>query len=532
MKEYEINPNTLTAGGNVELKFDLQKFAVCKIEDNEYESLADAVAAAKDGDTIKLIDDITEVGGTVFVTKQITLDLDGKTISGSIENYLLDVSSTGDLTVTGEGKIENIVKYGSVINVDGGKLKVESGNISADTFGIRNAEGEVTISGGTLTSGCSAIYNIDGELTINGGTFTSGNSAIDNIDGGEVTINSGTFTGGNYAISNIEDGKVTVNGGTFNKDISKYLGKGATITENDGTWTIIPPVCRIGETGYEKFEDAIAAVKDGETITMIRDGELSDIVTVNKQITLDLNGRTISGNIRARQLISVKGDLTITGEGAIKNVAENGSVINVERGGNLKVESGEFYGSFSAVRNFGGTIAISGGNFTSDHAAINNYVGTLAISGGKFNQDVSEWIVEGLSITENGSTWTVNPPLALFENKGENVNANLEIFMTFTRKMGGFINNLRAGDNSISGGYGIAGYAAGSVYGKDEVKFAGETNAAAADVRAYDLFCDSNFMTDNSSLSDITEQKVSVTGIQTANTELAQETPLITFTEK
>lgn len=59
-------------------------------------------------------------------------------------------------------------------------------------------------------------------------------------------------------------------------------------------------VARIkGKSEYATLQDAVAAAKDGDTITMITDCEVtgSTIQISNKTITLDLNGKKITAHI-------------------------------------------------------------------------------------------------------------------------------------------------------------------------------------------------------------------------------------------
>ena len=68
---------------------DNTKRVVAKIGDTYYATLADAIAAAQDGNTITIITDITlDEGVVVPAGKNITLDLNGKTVSHTISEKL------------------------------------------------------------------------------------------------------------------------------------------------------------------------------------------------------------------------------------------------------------------------------------------------------------------------------------------------------------------------------------------------------------------------------------------------------------
>ena len=134
---------------------------------NNYTSLDDALDAAKDGDTVKLLGD-AEITKWRWLTAAITLDLNGKTITtqseaelyihakvivqdnstgkngGMAGTYLLNVQEKGDLIIqsgTFDGKI--------TINV--GKLTIEGG-IFKQEVDLRGGDSDsVFFSGGTFT---------------------------------------------------------------------------------------------------------------------------------------------------------------------------------------------------------------------------------------------------------------------------------------------------------------------------------------------------------------------------------------------
>ena len=84
---------------------------VAQIGETTYATLKAAFEGAKDGDTITLTNDI-KVEDTLVVTKTLTLDLAGHTLSNekniwSDDNWsLISVRGNGNLTITGNGKLE------------------------------------------------------------------------------------------------------------------------------------------------------------------------------------------------------------------------------------------------------------------------------------------------------------------------------------------------------------------------------------------------------------------------------------------
>ena len=135
-----------------------------------YESFADAWAAAMadSGSTLRLLCDVTlgeAEDGIIAGSGKFTLDLGGKTISGTITNQLLTVKDTADITV----------KNGALTNT----FSDNSGKVELDTANALKIDGgAVTLEKVKLTSGrgdqgghTHAALLLDGSLTVLSGTF-------------------------------------------------------------------------------------------------------------------------------------------------------------------------------------------------------------------------------------------------------------------------------------------------------------------------------------------------------------------------
>ena len=128
-------------------------------------------------------------------------------------------------------------------------------------------------------------------------------------------------------------------------------------------------VAQIGETKYVTLADAIAAAKNGDTITLLADVIQNTMLTIDKNITLDLGGKKIynteniwSDTNKTYELISVEAKVTITGDGSIEAKENDCYTINVKNG-NLTIENGRFVGNVSVVQVEKGTLTINGGEF-------------------------------------------------------------------------------------------------------------------------------------------------------------------------
>ena len=84
---------------------------------------------------------------------------------------------------------------------------------------------------------------------------------------------------------------------------------------------------KIGNIYYDNLNDAIEAVDDNQTIKLLSNAPLDKGIVLTKNITIDLNGNTISSPTAVFEV--QKGALTITGKGIIKETEPNYGVIRV-----------------------------------------------------------------------------------------------------------------------------------------------------------------------------------------------------------
>ena len=375
-----VNTTTGVKGGNkyenspvVKEAVSGASSAIATIGGVGYASLAEAIAAAKDGDTVTLLADITE---DVVINKNITFDLGGKTITNTGAGKATLTVASGATATVKNGSIVGGASYYNIQN--NGTAILEGITATAGNTGSSMIDnwGTLTITSGTYTGGLNVVKSEEGStLVINGGDFTLDYSVSNSYNAvifvyGDTTINGGTFTQslttagkwahpqvvatgvveGYTAITRVTGGKFTnkksgeaifrgvgkatsdnfeVSGGSFNKSISDgFCADGFIPTKNaDGTYGVKEGkyVAKIGSTKYETFEDAVKKAASGKTITLLDDISLSSTVTVNKKVTIDLNQKTLTGTDKYILNIGANGNVTIM-NGSI-NVSDSGSAI-------------------------------------------------------------------------------------------------------------------------------------------------------------------------------------------------------------
>ena len=217
------------------------------------------------------------------------------------------------------------------LDLNGKTIKNNSNSVALDVYGSLVINGEGTVDGGEGGDNVAVWSRPGGKLTINGGTYTvgadangSGNSTI-YTTGGDVIINGGTFStaakyGGRYWTINKQNGstgKVEIYGGTFpgfdpanpnTDDAASYLAPGYISVETNGVWTVVrgtkPVVMTTAElratlTAFTSAGSGNNVIEIGKDI-VLKEGETWVPATIDGYhgagvITVLGNGHTISG---------------------------------------------------------------------------------------------------------------------------------------------------------------------------------------------------------------------------------------------
>ncbi len=126
---------------------------------------------------------------------------------------------------------------------------------------------------------------------------------------------------------------------------------------------------------YEELKSAISTANDGDTIKLLADIDLSQTITVNKTITLNMNGKKLYNTSdlwdkpttdNNWSLISVRGsgNLTITGNGTFAAKENDCYAVDVQESATVTIKNGTFIGNIHAVYVFAGTANVEGGTYS------------------------------------------------------------------------------------------------------------------------------------------------------------------------
>ena len=274
----------------------------------QYADLPAALAAAKDGDTIKLLANAA-VGNVYLRDKTVTLDLNGKTVKNSGGgSKLIEIgssNSSANLIITGSGSFTSadqtlVVKNGTLdlsrwtgdnsyiyrVTISGANslLISPTGAGKIDRLAFIDSDTEQAADTASLNGGRYDVIVYKRDKTINLG---------DLLAEGHAFRQNGTFLEyarelkNNDTVEEVEVVRCTSHVDADGDKLCDYcntdLKTGMVATSETGGTTYY----------YTNLSAALSAAKAGDTLTLLTDVKGGDRVTIDKAITFDLNGHRI-----------------------------------------------------------------------------------------------------------------------------------------------------------------------------------------------------------------------------------------------
>ena len=262
-------------------------------------------------------------------------------------------------------------------------------------------------------------------------------------------------------------------------------------------------VAKVNGVSYSSLQEAINAAQDGETVTLLTDATEDVTVAAGKNVTLDLDGKTLTNTNAEKATLTIAKDATATVkngnviggsscytidnygtstfEGIAATAGNTGSSM-VRNAGTLTIESGSYAGGLNVVKSEeGSTLAINGGKFELSYASSQGYTGVIfnygnaTITGGEFicsasyvkwahPQCVATGVVDGYTSSTKitGGTFTntfKDTTQNIFHGVGKATSDNFEVAGgTFNKSVssGYFADGLTCSSKNPDGTYGIA----------------------------------------------------------------------------
>ena len=427
----EIDTGYLAPGANYDPDTGKVKMSyVAKIGNTEYPTLAAAVAAANDDDTITLLKDCSSER-VDLEDKCITIDLNGNTLTSTSAYGVMFCAKNGHkITVNGTKEGSKLVGTLMVTSGTEGHIEINGGTYENDKYCPIYINGAVSTESSTLTvknatikaiggdpdqdTGCgiylagyststfenttvtAPVTGIEiraGKLTLTNCDVTGGSGEVEtNANGNgttvknaalaisqhntkkpiDVTINGGTFTGtaavyqtdvqgtgstdvkasvknGNFngTVSAATNGTIEVSGGTFTSAVPENCCAPGFVPKDNGDGTYGVKIAdnmaaevldAQGNTvgAYGTLADAVANASDGQTVTLLKNVEITEQLNIDKAITLDGGGHTITRKPGGSKP-AVKAGILVKAGATIQNLTVSGPNTNAG-----SWDSGEF----------------------------------------------------------------------------------------------------------------------------------------------------------------------------------------------
>ena len=310
-----------------------------------------------------IVDNVSH--GKAAVYNEGTVTLAGGTFKRSVEkgtyspysdngNSWYTIANYGTMEINIGVTVENAGGYSSMIRNGSDRvtancyLTIKGGNFAGGINTVKNDRfGVLTINGGNFSNTAQYVIMNWNKAEITAGTFQTLDTASavlftsaydsDANTVGNLTISGGEFKRASDTQEMIVDhydasnkGNAVVTGGKFDADISKYIPTDY-VQSADGTVEKLGEtnaVAKVGGTYYKTLADAVAAAQDGDTITLLKDAELTSTLNLAKNITIDGQGKY---TIKAANSFTVGSDnktycvLYVSGEVTLKDVTVNGN---------------------------------------------------------------------------------------------------------------------------------------------------------------------------------------------------------------
>ena len=236
----------------------------------------DLQAALNVGGEVVLLKDIITPTKSYYVRKNVTLDLNGKTLSGSGYDGTLCVPAAVTLTINGDGNVigNDDNEYGMAVwgCEEGANIIINGGSYSNT---LNHADDQMDM-----------IYLSDGaDAVINGGTFkcTTPKWTL-NIKDANYADNSSTFTvtGGTFYQYNPANAK-------SESPDAKFVPEGYSTMKKDADWY------EVLEGIYVSDADGLrAAINNGGTVYLYKDIDLTTVLEIGNSVVIDGKGHNIN----------------------------------------------------------------------------------------------------------------------------------------------------------------------------------------------------------------------------------------------
>lgn len=268
---------------------------------------------------------------------------------------------------------------------------------TGNSFDISRQDGDTTIKNVGLYLGAHTDANAF-NLVAENNTKSENTAALYTIPEGKTSLPLGS------TVKNLAGDPVELT------DALKW--KAGDATTDKIVLETVEAVASVGSKQYGSLQAAIDAATAGQTVTLLADA--TEDVTIDKNITLDLGGKTLTNTGAGKATVTIAKGATATvqngsiiGGTSYYNIQNNGTATftgvtatagnndssMIDNFGTLTIESGSYTGGLDTIKNEpGAKLTISGGEFTLTKGTSKGFTGVvfnygdLTITGGTFTQ--------------------------------------------------------------------------------------------------------------------------------------------------
>jgi hypothetical protein len=229
------------------------------------------------------------------------------------------VSSDGAVRVASTS-YEGYTGISASFVMNGGEIDAAWDGIFVQQSNVTYDKLNVTVNGGSIKSALNPIRvygpapsaaRADAiNITLNGGSFAyTGSETYEWIIDGVLRVG-----GGNSAEIIVGNGKVVVSAALAER-LTVAAADYKWVDNGDGTAKLALKdiVARVNGVAYESFDAAIAALKNGDTLTLEKDVTVNGVFALMQNVTVDLNGKTLTA-----AAVAMFGNGSIVDNGATK----------------------------------------------------------------------------------------------------------------------------------------------------------------------------------------------------------------------
>lgn len=387
-------------------------------QQNTYKTLQAAINAAKAGDTIQLLSNLTVDTSVAANEAAITIAKNNLTIDGGNHTLTVDSNNASANAVGINGASGITIQNLTVTRPDDGKTKhginvYKSTDVTLHNVNLNNMGGfgllvnasEVTATG-TFTlsgNGWDDVINVGWGNNINDvskSSFDASNATLNGVDLIYVDNSDLSNAGG-------DSSKFAIHAKGFGKVNAESLGKAIAYA---------PAAITVNGTSYATLQEAVAAAQDNDTIHIQNDITIDSTVTINRPLTITANdGVTVTASSTGESFNLSNGaalsgltiNLTAKALDHVVMMDSNSTVENCTFTGQYNLGDGEVSRAL-VVKAGAENIAITGNTFSHlrQPGYINNSSGTIT------NNTVDNtrgWVITGdATITLTGNTFADN----------------------------------------------------------------------------------------------------------------------------